>query len=129
MIYLFEKLWLILIAAIALTGVTVTQFISVTVDPKNKLLWWGRHQSRKAWVEAVKSSYLQRSQELRAYRECRKARYGAAGKGFLTTMDKYLMYNRGYGHVVIGLYVFFIAFLGHIIGVLVLTLTGVIIVP
>lgn len=64
--------------------------------------------------------------KFRAKRAICKARCAAAGRGFLNMLNNYLKYNPKYGHVVIGMYVFLIAFLGYIIGLLSLMLFGII---
>lgn len=113
MIYFFQKLWLIVITMVSLVGITVTQILSLFIDPTYWLMW-------RAWVGMTTASYLRRSSELLVFKEYRKARWATAGSNVLSLQEYFIKHNGIYGKTILWTYAFFCMFMGLCFTLLVL---------
>jgi hypothetical protein len=105
MIYFFQKLWLIVITMVSLVGITVTQILSLFIDPTYWLMW-------RAWVGMTTASYLRRSSELLVFKEYRKARWATAGSNVLSLQEYFIKHNGIYGKTILWAYAILCVLIG-----------------
>lgn len=66
-------------------------------------IWWFLKASCTPFLTSER--YKNRCDELKTFREYRRARWAFAGKGLRNHLTVYLRYSPVYGHVVLGAYV------------------------